>query len=190
MLIAFTIKERGPVSGLGGRKLMAAQRRASKEAWLEVGHMFHNEFRDNRFTPSHARKAGYGLRRGEEKGSGGKMFWGSYTGRKLKKFGHKNPMQWSGDTRKAVKFSTVTPSATTYFAPGAFSPGGSTKGGGVKVAYPGARKLNFRNKNSTLQMADEFRRLIPEEVKALAARYEAVFDAVFNLDNSTTIRQV
>lgn len=157
------------------RGLKAAHKKASKEAWMAAGTMWHLTYRDNRFTPSHAKKAGYAKRKGEEMGTTGKAFWQSYTGRKLKKFGHRNPLQWSGDTRKRVRSATITATGTTYNDPTSFSSVDAV-GGGCRVAYPGANVLNWKGK-SKINMADEFRKIIPEEAEAIARTYDRIYDS-------------
>lgn len=163
------IKERGVVP----RGMKRAYGRASKAAWYETGVRFHTEHRDDRFTHEHARKAGYKKRKGEDAGLTGKAFWQSYTGRKLRFKKHTRPLEWSGDTRRAVRMGSIT----------------STSKGG-KVAYAGARKLNFRSPHSDINMAEEFRRLTPGEMSSLAKFYDDKLDAGLNADNHTETRSV
>jgi hypothetical protein len=161
------------------RSLMGAHKKASKEAWIQAGTMFHLKFRDERFTAAHGKKAGYAKRKGEESGTAGKAFWKSYTGQKLKKWHHKNPLQWSGETRARVRAATITATGTRYLNPTSWTSVDS-KGGGCKVAYPGASKLNYRPKGGTINMADEFRRIIPEEAEAIARTYDTAYDAAID----------
>lgn len=158
------------------RGLMAAHKKASKEAWMAAGTMWHLTFRDKRFTPAHAKKAGYAKRSGEEQGTSGKAFWRSYTGRKLRTKGHRNPLQWSGEVRKRVRSATITATGTKYFGVGVYAPGGGFNQSGCRVAYPGASKLNFKGK-SKIDMADEFRRIIPDEAEAIARTYDRIYDS-------------
>lgn len=164
-----TIRERGPVP----RRLRAAYRAARKAAWHEAGTLFHVTMRDNRFTSAHGRKAGYAPRRGESAGLTPGEFWRSYTGQKLKKWRHTRPLEWSGETRRRVRACAI-----------------STTSKGCRVAYSGASKLNFRPRGGNINMADEFRRLIPDEIQRLAARYDRALDAALRRDRTTTTRQV
>ena len=175
MIGAITIKERWGTE----RSLRGAHRKASKQAWLAAGTMFHLKFRDDRFTAAHGKKAGYKPRKGEESGTTGKAFWKSYTGQKLKKWKHKNPLQWSGETRAKVKYATITSTGTTYNDPTSFTSVDAV-GGGCRVAYPGANKLNYRPKGGTINMAEEFRRIIPEEAEAIARAYDNTYDALID----------
>jgi hypothetical protein len=169
MIDRITIKEKGAVP----RRFKAAHNAASKSAWYSTGLLFHTEMRDRRFTSEHGRKAGYKPRRGEEAGISGKAFWNSYTGQKLKKWHHRRPLEWSGGTRKAVRAAKISCTST-----------------GAKVAYAGASKFNYRSKGSSINMAEEFRKIIPEEITQLARKYDQMLEAGFKSDNTTTIRQI
>jgi hypothetical protein len=138
------------------RELRKQYQQASSESWKDVGAEFHSQMRDKRFTHAHATKAGYEPRVGSNMQPGQKGFWRSYTGRKLRKFGHTRPLEFTGETRRAVSLASISSSRA-----------------GVKVAYPGARKFNFSTKHTNVRMADEFRRVLPEEADALAAVYAA-----------------
>jgi hypothetical protein len=179
MQLTIKIKERG----FCGRALIKEHKNCSKQAWVAAGTMWHTTFRDKRFTPAHAKKAGYAKRKGEQSGLTDKEFWNSYTGQKLKKFHHKNPLQWSGDVRNRVKSATITSTNTSYTDNG-------SSGGGCKVAYPGASKLNFKNRYSGINMAEEFRKIIPEEMPAIARAYDTALQAAMNSVTTTTVRQV
>jgi len=52
----------------------------------------------------------------------------------------------------------------------------------VKVAYPGARKFNFRSAYTDINMADEFRRILPSESTSLAKTYESSLAERFKKD--------
>jgi hypothetical protein len=142
------------------RALRTIHSRATKESFESTGTEFHTKLRDRRFTNAHASAAGYEPRKGE-KGSG-LSFARSYTGRKLKKFGHTRPLEFTGETRRAVTLATIRSSSK-----------------GVKVAYPGARKFNYRSATSNIRMADEFRRVIPSEVTLLADHFRTQLAARF-----------
>lgn len=178
--ITFQIEERGAVP----RRFKTVQRTASLAAWQAVGEMFHATMRDARFSSEHGRKAGYALRRGEEPGIGSKAFWKSYTGRKLKKWHHKRPLEFSGATRRNVKAARVKPYATEY---GVFGPG--RKGGGVQVFY-NAPTFNLRPKGGQIHMREEFTRLLQSEVTTLAREYERVYVSTWNADSRTENRQI
>jgi len=126
--------------------------------------MFHDEMRDKRFTPEHAERAGYYKRKGQNISPSSKAFKRFYYGRKLFSQygggkGKADPLVYTGETRRAVKFANIEP--TRY---------------GVRVIYPGARGLNRRHPKSRIEMSKEFTRLLPEEVAALAERYDQELD--------------
>jgi hypothetical protein len=186
MELACTIKERGFFQ----RALIKEHKNCSRDAWLAAGKMWHLTFRDRRFTPAHAKKAGYALRKGEQTGLSQTAFWNSYTGQKLRKWHHKNPLQWSGKTRERVQAATITATNTHYGAASGSIWGGSQSGGGVRIAYPGASKLNYRRWPSSPHMADEFRRVLPEELDVVARAYDAALQVAMNADQTVTVRKV
>ncbi len=136
---------------------------ARKETWGDVGRLYHTTMRDKRFTTAHAREAGYYLRRGEGMTVGSKTFKASYTGRKLSMFGHTRPLEFTGETRALVRRATIKTFALK-----------------CQVRYEGARKFNFRNPKSRINMAEEFRRILPHEERELAAEFNAKFDQRFD----------
>jgi len=116
------IQERGAV----GRKMAAAFNAALKESWGETGRAFAANNIPRRFTREHAQEANYSPRAGENISRSSKLFWGSYTGRKVRKFGHNDPFVWSGETRRNARSARLT-----------------ATGKGVRVSLPDARKLNY-----------------------------------------------
>lgn len=169
MIDRITIKERGAVP----RRMMKAHNAAAKTAWFSAGKLFHEAMRDARFTAEHARKAGYDKRKGEESGIDTKAFFRSYTGRKIRKWGHRRPLEWSGETRRKVRYANINNTSK-----------------GCRVAYPGASKLNFRPKGGRINMADEFRRLLPTEIDKLAAGFDTSYEFQMGRDNTTITTQV
>jgi hypothetical protein len=154
-LITIQVRDRGATPRGMKRVFNAAQ----KEAWRDVAWEFHANYRDKRFTPEHAIAAGYTRRKGEMIPRDTKAFRQSYIGRKLRMFGHTNPLQFTGDTRRAVKFASVS----------------STSKGG-KAAYSGARVFNFRPPRSKVRMAEEFRRITPQEAIELGKYFDERLD--------------
>jgi hypothetical protein len=153
--LAVSVRDRGPVP----RGMKAAFNAASKKAWHDVGEYFHAHLREARFTEEHARAAGYARRKGELMPRGTKAFRRSYTGRKLQRFRHTRPLEFSGETRRAMRMATLAPTSK-----------------GVKVRYPGARAFNFRNPKSKVRMNEEFRRLTDAERQLLAELYDRRLD--------------
>lgn len=154
-------------TGLFTRKEQPMLRAALKEAWIDAARYFHDRMRDRRFSIEHAKAAGYAPRKGSDEPIGSKAFWRSYTGRKLKKYGHMRPLEFSGKTRAAMK-SYVSLSSTS-------------KGG--KAAYPGARAFNYKNPNSdpSMNLNLEFRKILPGEADELAKIIDAKIDDLFNV---------
>jgi hypothetical protein len=163
---AIKVTERGAVP----RNMRKAYTAASKLAWVEAGKWFHTNRRDLRFTTAHARKAGYLPRRGEEPGLSRREYFLSYTGRKQRRYGHRRPLEYSGETRRLVRSASMTSTSKS-----------------VRVAYAGARKFNFRNPHSQIRMADEFRRLTADEPALIGGAYDRSLNT--NLQRDTTTHE-
>jgi hypothetical protein len=155
-LIRIEVRERG-VAPRGMKRII---NNATKEAYREMGEEFHRSYVDKRFTPKHAEAAGYTKRKGERQARGSKAFRRSYTGRKLSRFGHMNPLQFTGETRAAVRAQRRVSSTSK----------------GVRVSYPGARVFNFQHPKSRVRMNEEFRRITPQESIELANYFDRRLD--------------
>lgn len=156
--VKFEIKTRGATP----RTLRKATTAATKDSWQETGLFFHTDMSDSRFTHKHALLAGFAKRTKK------------YESTKLKKFGHTNPLEFSGDTRRRVRTANIT--ATSK---------------GVSVRY-GANKLNFRNPKARvpINMADEFRRVTQPEASTLVGVFDRALDrrlAAFQESTSTIV---
>lgn len=155
------VKERSIAKGLKSEYNAAA-----KASWEATGEYFHDHLRDKRFTPEHAREAGYYARKGQNLTRGSKRFRRSYYGRKYYAkdkgggFKRANPLEFTGETRRAV-------AAQPRLRPTRY---------GVSIPYSAARKFNFRNAKSQIRMSDEFRRITPSEVKKLAEVFDSELD--------------
>jgi len=150
-----TIKDRGCVP----RRLSKTYTAGSKKAWFETIKAFHQHLRDARFTEEHARVARYAKRTK------------AYLKEKQQKFGHQRPLEYSGETRRAVRSVKIT---------------GKTSYG--TAAYAGARKLNFRRGPNAPNMAKEFRHITADEKKKLAAAYDVSLNRELNADQTTSTR--
>lgn len=154
------VRERGTTP----RKMLSVHNKASKSAWADTGVRWHSDFRDLRFRADHARRAGYLRRKGEGMPFGSKAWKRSYMGQKYRKFTHQRPLEFSGDTRRAV----------------ASMPSLTSTSNGVKVRYSGARTLNYKHPRSRINMAEEFRRTLPEEANSLTRTYDNRLDEGLN----------
>jgi hypothetical protein len=124
---------------------------AMKDAWFQTGAEFHRENSDKRFTHRHASEAGYALRSK------------NYERRKLKKFGHTNPLVYSGTSRLASRAASVTSTSKT-----------------VKIRYPGLRVFNFKNPKMRADMNKEFTTVLPQETQASARYFDEKLDRKLN----------
>jgi len=163
------IRERQPMA----KGLRRAFNEKSELAWEHTGKFFHDNLRDKRFTPEHAEAAGYYKRKGEAQAPGSKSFKRSYHGKKFyspNRGGGRNqanPLEDSGETRSLVRTNFRIEATRNK----------------VLIAYPGARKLNFRNPKSRIRMNEEFKRLTDAELKLLARVYDAELDRLLKQGN-------
>lgn len=151
VMAKFTIRDRGATPRGMARRLNAHK----KICWDDTAVLFHTEMRDKRFTHAHARAAGYAPRTFK------------YQQRKLKKWGHTYPLQWSGTTRRNVRAARI-----------------SSTSNGARVAYAGARVFNFRNPKMKANMAIEFTTITQAEADQLAANFDRVLDQRLNSDTT------
>lgn len=95
--------ETGAVPGVLKREL----NRLLKQAWETLGIYWHANFREKHFTHAGATEYQYDKRQGEDRSQGGKGFFRTYTGRKLRRFGHTLPLVWSGASRTRSRIRDV-----------------------------------------------------------------------------------
>lgn len=162
-ILAITIRERGAVP----RSMAKQHRQASRQAYQEIAEQHHRENTPNRFTKQHGQAAGYRKRKGEDLQFGTKAFWGSYTGRKLRKFGHTLPLVWSGQTRDRARLATIQV---------------TTNRGQLRYS------VNALNYNPWAR--DEFTTLTAPEVQALGQTWETVYARFFDRDMDQGMRFV
>lgn len=147
MLGHIKIEERG----ITPRRLAKAVREANKEEWRILAETFHTKFTPARFTEEHAKKAGYRKRSGEDGRFGTKAFWKSYIGRKIRQKKHRDPLVWSGETkRRAERMVGIVPTSK-----------------GVTLRY------NLNVLNYIPWARAEFARILPEETAVLTQQFNA-----------------
>jgi hypothetical protein len=168
MIERIEIRERG----ITPRGMARQFQKSQAEAWEDTALEFQRSFVSRRFTVAHAREAGYEKRKGDELTWGSKAWRRSYMGQKFRRFKHQRPLEFTGETRAAVSGpNAARVTATAYQA---------------QLAYPGARKLSFRAKGSNVRAQDEFRRIVPSEVRKLAKFYDDRLDRILAANNDQT----
>lgn len=138
MLVKFHIKYHGVMPGT--RRFAAFLNRAKRAAWIDAGLFWHKHLRPKHFTKAGATEYGYAPRRGERGNLlAGESFRSSYTGQKLRKFGHTRPLEYTGHSRALTRLRDVRP---------------MTKGRGVRVVLR-APGLNRSVKGASVNMRAE-----------------------------------
>lgn len=131
-------------------------RRILKIAYARIGAKWHTEMRPLHFTNRATGRYGYDPRKGES--GGGRQFKGSYTARKLKKFGHTKPLVWTGRSQLLTRIRDVR---------------ATSKGARVVMRAPA---LNFRSKGSTIDMREELTSVTTQEAGILGRKFAAVME--------------
>jgi hypothetical protein len=94
-MLVIKLRSEGAVPKVAKRTL----NKSYKAAFQSAGLHWHRRYSRKHFTAAGAREYGYSPRQGERMGRGTKRFRKSYTGRKLRLFGHVLPLVWSGASR-------------------------------------------------------------------------------------------
>ncbi len=131
-----------------GRRKRSAVNRAIKAALSAAAAAWHRDYYERHFTPAGARLYGYYRRKGEGMAPGSKPFRRSYTGRKLARFGHADPLKFTGEGFQRGKVSRIV--ATRRQA---------------KVVLPSV--FNYRHPKSRIDMRAELTRVLDPEAAAL-----------------------
>lgn len=171
MPMEIKIFQRGATPDLIPRALKHLTRTALKagaELWVK-------KFIPKHFQRSAIRRYEYTPRKGEKFARGTREFWDSYSGSKLNKKtgpGHLIPLVHSGKTkasalRSKVKLIAVRAQVVTR-----------------------APALNFRPRNSTINMREEFQTLLPQEHEEIAREMERAFQSELDILKTRDVRPV
>lgn len=181
-MIRIAITETGAVPGVLKREL----NRLLKEAWAAIGLYWHKNFRPKHFTRAGAREYGYDKRQGEDgavgenpgdfggmhgmwraqRRLGPRGFFSTYTGRKLQKWNHTNPLVWTGISKEQSEQRNIQATRN-----------------GVKVVMNTPR-LNFRK--GKLGMGKTMR----EEMTAVSAAEAEVLAQVYDTNLTRGISDI
>lgn len=102
-MILITVIEQGATPGV----LKKHWNTLVKACWEALGSHWHARMREKHFTHAGATEYGYDKRQGERGSQSGLGFRSSYTGRKLRRFGHTLPLVWSGASRTLSQIRNV-----------------------------------------------------------------------------------
>lgn len=131
------------------RELRKRMPRIKKAAFRLMAAVWHRTMRPKHFTKAGAREYRYDPRQGERAGQGTKRFRRSYTGQKLRRFGHTDPLVLTGESRRATAIRRIK---------------GTSKGARVIMRAP---KLNFRTPGRKKTMREELTTISRPEVRRL-----------------------
>lgn len=167
-MIYFQVRTRGPVPGVMKREL----NKIFKFAYLRCGLRWHRKFRPKHFTEAGAREYRYKPRKGEKLRRDSKRFRRSYTGRKLRKWGHTLPLVWSGTSRQRSRIPRIK--ATSK---------------GVRVII-NAPALNFRPKGGRIDMRSEMTHVSARERDELVRLFDKTVDQKLKQIRRTTRKRI
>lgn len=148
-----------------------------KRAWNDIhrdaakfaGIYWHTHFRPLHFRNLATRRYGYAFRQGENL-QGAKGFRASYTGQKLRKYGHTRPLVFSGNSERLTEIQDVRATAT----------GGQYGGARARVVMP-APTLNLRRWPSSPDMRKELTTVIPEEIEEISQATQIFLEQRYRL---------
>lgn len=106
-MFIFTIERRGWVAKVSKRKFNDCVR----QAFHEIGMYWWRVLRPKHFTHRGATEYNYEPRVGERWNLGSKGFRASYTGRKLRRFGHTRPLVYTGQSERDSKIARIVATA-------------------------------------------------------------------------------
>jgi hypothetical protein len=149
MNVGFLIKTTGAVPSNMPKRVYNNE--ILKPAWDWLGRHFHQRYLPLRFTVAGGNRLRYTPRSGQRTGKRG-----TYMDWKRRKLGHVDPLVKGGESRGLAKIRDVR--ATSK---------------GVRIVNH-ARKLNFRNPKSRIDMAEEVRSISWQEGRELTRKLDEV----------------
>ncbi len=162
-MIGFTIRERGPTP----RHVVRVMRTASKAGYEQAGRWWFQECRPKHFTREAYRLYGYTPRVGEGGAAVQKMWKGTYTARKLKKWGHTDPLVYGGFTRRITNSATITATSKS-----------------VRVVMP-AGNLAMQPKKARMILLNDAEVVTQHELARMAAIIDRIIDNHLKSANET-----
>jgi hypothetical protein len=147
-----------------------------RSCWYNIGTMWVREFRPKHFTEAGAHEYGYAPRVGESGRMSRKAFDKTYTGYKLRHYGHVDPLKYSGKSETATKAATINAIATK-----------DRSGVTIKMNAPA---LNFRRKGSPINMRREMTELSENEKGLMTAELKNMLVRAFGGHPEATIKVI
>lgn len=163
-MIGFRIKTIGAVPGVAKRVIG----KCLEVGYIAAGQYWHGMIRPKHFTPAGASEYGYPPRQGQAGALDRQGFKRSYTGQKLKKFGHTRPNVYTGVSRLLTE--RVAYRATSK---------------GVRISMDGGN-LTYRHPSGRIDMRKEMQTTTFRERAKLASIVDKVTDRRINAVRETT----
>jgi len=149
-MLKFALIPPGPPAGIRKRDFNAAK----KIAFEKIGEYWFEFFLPKHFTKAGAREYGYTPRKGENLPRGSKAWRKSYTGKKWKKYGVTQPLVYTGESKRATRSARIKTTSKKVT---------------VTMRTP---RLNWRAKNSEINMNKELTTISPAEWNVLTGIFE------------------
>ena len=150
MLIQTEIRYKGVFRTiLKGKR--AWNREIEEPSWRATGLFWKRNYLEKHFTEAGAVAYGYAPRKGDRRARGSKAWRRSFQGRKFARFGHTDPLVYTGEMRRRCRHPQIRATST-----------------GVKVVLD-ARKANLRHPKSQVDMRKELRTITQGEAGKLTA---------------------
>lgn len=154
MIGEIKIRERGATPGILKRELQ----KLKKAAFEAAGVCWHQQIRPKHFTTAGAGEYGYAPRKGERGNVGSHGFQRTYTGRKLKAYGHTRPLVLTGESEAMSRIRDVR---------------ATSKKARIVIRAP---RLNYRNPASQANPRAELTAVSQKDAAAMVKQFERELD--------------
>lgn len=165
-MLKFSVTYKGATPGVARKHL----RTILRQAFEAMGVEWHQTMRPKHFTKAGAREYAYTPRKGDT--GSGTRFTNSYTQRKIRKFGHANPLVYTGESRRMSELRDIR---------------ATSKGVRVVMRTP---RLNYKNKHSEVNAREELTRVTPREIQRLQAVFDERMQTLLDRISETSHKQL
>lgn len=162
-------------TGAAPKLLRRAWNDIHRDAAKFAGIYWHTHFRPLHFKNLATRRYGYQFRQGENM-QGAKGFRRTYTGQKLRKFGHTRPLVFTGTSERLTEIEDVRATAT-----------GGQFGSAKATVVMHARALNFRPYAHSPDMRKELTTVIPEELEEIGQAVQIFLERRYQFHRMTQV---
>lgn len=142
--------------GFNASVALRQQNEIAREVAYDVGLFWHQNYLDRHFTREGAKAYGYEPRQGDLQKPFTDKWYRTYTGRKYRTFGHRDPLKFTGRSYRYLKLPRFRITATRGVAKLR-----------ILLGAPAFNFKNFRGGRSKVNMAKDISTLLDSEKQAM-----------------------